>query len=308
MTDPAPAIPSLPPRPPQGHKGTFGSVAVIGGQVAPVRMIGGPALCAIAALRTGAGLVRLVMPEPILSAGLTIAPSATGWALTVDRESAVVPHLAAETFDRALAGCSCLAVGPGLGVSPGAEALALRAVGQTDRPVVVDADALNALAQTPAFEQDCRARAVFTPHPGEFTRLAAVLGVRADPVSPEERPRAAADLARRLGAVVVLKGAHTVVSDGLRTWIDDTADPVLATAGTGDVLTGVIAGLIAQYAPAHDAPAGLELYDCARLGVRIHATAAGVWRERHSADTGLLAQKLTECIPAALALHRGAPD
>lgn len=305
----APALPTLPPRDPRGHKGTFGTVAVVGGQTGATPMIGGPALAAVAALRTGAGLVRIVAPEPTLSAALIVAPSATGVSLPVDETGALIAHEAVAAFDRVLTAATVVAIGPGLGVSAGAVALSLRAVGQTQTPVVADADALNALAQTPDFARDIRAQAVLTPHPGEFARLAKPLGVTADPTLERERPIAAEQLAQRLGCVVVLKGAGTVVSDGQRTWVNETIDAALATGGTGDVLTGVISGLIAQHyrkptsagsrSLTSEALGGLSLFDCARLGVRAHALAAAIWRQRAGAEAGLLAMELAGCLPAA---------
>src|SRR5262249_28551276 len=136
---------------------------------------------------------------------------------------------------------------PGLGSGEGVKAASLRAVQREEIPVVVDADAINALADVPELVRDFRAAAVLTPHPGEYRRLAGSLGIRIDPVKPETRSDAAASLAQRLGCVVVLKGHQTVVSDGQRTWVNDTGGPELATAGTGDVLSGVIAGLAAQF-------------------------------------------------------------
>ena len=275
-----------------------------GGQVgdAPgdATMIGGPALSAIAALRAGAGLARLLMPQPILAAGLVIAPSATGLALPVDDRGAVVPHLAAEVFERALESCDCLAIGPGLGVSRPAEALALRAVGQSSCPVVVDADALNNLTNVRELHRDFKASAILTPHPGEFARLAKAMGITADAASDASRPGAAEQLAQRLGCIVVLKGARTIVSDGVQTWTNDAADAALATAGTGDVLTGLIAGLVAQFGPNQRSATGVSLFDLARIGVAAHATAAARWRDGHRASAGLLAIELADELPAAL--------
>lgn len=269
-------------------------------------MIGGPAFSAIAALRVGAGLVRLAMPAPVLLAGLTIAPSATGAALPVDENNQIVPHLGAEVFDQLVSRCDCLAIGPGLGVSPGASALLLRAVSQSNCPVVVDADALNNLAQTPALGHDFHARAILTPHPGEFARLADSLDIQADAVTPQARPDAAEKLAQRLGCIVVLKGAHTIVSDGQQTWVHAVENAALATAGTGDVLTGAIAGLVAQHLrpPQPCSPKEktktLTLYDCACLGVTAHSIAADLWQTDAHADAGLLAVELTRHLPAAI--------
>ncbi len=295
MTPAAADIPSLPARDQRGHKGTFGVVTVLGGQAGATPMIGSAALTGVAALRVGAGLLKIVAPAPVLPAILTVAPSATGIALAVEPDGSPVAHLGAETLDRALERCSCLAIGPGLGMSRGAAALSLRALGQQSVPVVADADALNAIAGMPDLARDMRARAVLTPHPGEFARIAAPLGVTAEPTLEHDRPRAAEQLAQRLGCVVVLKGAGTVVSDGQRTWVNDAADHALATAGTGDVLTGAIAGLIAQ----HDG--ALDLFDCARIAVVAHAHAARLWREKHKAPAGLLAMELADLLPEALA-------
>lgn len=306
---------SLPPRNPHGHKGDFGTLAVMGGQAGSTPMIGGPAFSALAAFRTGAGLVRLAMPAPVILAGLALAPSATGVALEVDEHDQIIPHLAAAAFDRLIEHCDCLAIGPGLGVSPGAAGLSLRAVSQTNLPVVVDADALNNLAQTPALGHDFHARAILTPHPGEYARLADSLGIDADAVTPDRRVDAAEQLAQRLGCVVVLKGANTVVTDGQQTWVNTSANSALATAGTGDVLTGVIASLVAQHAKRRGSGADdkgadrLTLFQCACLGVRAHSIAADLWRTDAHADAGLVASELTDRLPRAIQSFRpGARD
>lgn len=299
--------PALPRRDPRGHKGTFGTVAVVGGcarrssdadPASPV-MLGGPCFAAIAALRAGCGLVRLVLPEPLLVAGLSIAPGATGIALPVDHEGDLVPHQAAEIIDALVDEARCVAVGPGLGVSPGSTAAVLRAAGQDAAPIVLDADALNALAHVPDLQRDFRAAAVITPHVAEFERLAASLGVTIGPRDDHPaRATGAEQLAQRLGCVVVLKSSSTIVTDGHQTWAHDEPNPVLATAGTGDVLCGIIASLIAQHGIAAAAPALMRdpnkrsLFDCARLGVRAHALAARAWSRREQSSGGMLAQDL----------------
>ncbi|MCA9288103.1 MAG: NAD(P)H-hydrate dehydratase, partial [Phycisphaerales bacterium] len=231
----------LPARQPSGHKGTFGTVLVIGGCSAGTRrMIGAPALAALAALRAGAGLARLLVPAPILDAAIAVAPSATGHALAVDADGAIVPHLAAEAFDTHSSNANCLVVGPGLGDGPGPTALALRAVQHADVPVVVDADALNCLAALPDLTPDVRAAAILTPHPGEYRRLADALRIAHDPTDDNSRVPAAEALAQRLGVIVALKGARTVVSDGQQLWSHEGDNPALATGGSGDVLAGII--------------------------------------------------------------------
>ncbi|MBX3351922.1 MAG: NAD(P)H-hydrate dehydratase [Phycisphaeraceae bacterium] len=310
-------LPRLPARDARGHKGSFGTVGVVGGcALADSRMIGGPALAAIGALRAGCGLAKLAMPEGVLNAALTIAPSATGVALPTEDSGAIVPHEGARAFDALLRASDCVAIGPGMGAGEGVRALAFRAINQDDRPVVVDADAINALAELPEFHRDFRAMAALTPHPGEFRRLSQALGLDLDPIHPGTRADAAATLARTLGCVVVLKGAATVVSDGVRLWVSDAQNPALATAGTGDVLTGVVASFIAQFhkrpivagerTVTSEARGGLSLFDCARLAVAAHARAGALWVESRGATGGMLASELADALPRAVeALRAG---
>ncbi|MCW5766083.1 MAG: NAD(P)H-hydrate dehydratase [Phycisphaeraceae bacterium] len=309
MTAPL-GLPPLPKRDPAGHKGTFGTVAVVGGCSAGAsRMSGAPALAAAAALRAGAGLVRLFVPAPILDAAITICPAATGQAIPTDAAGAVEPHEAAAAIDRAASAADVLAVGPGLGVGPGPAALSLRAVQQHDVPVVIDADALNNLAEIPELTRDFHAAAVLTPHPGEYRRLADALNINADPADPAARPAAAEALAQRLGCIVVLKGAGSIITDGQRTIVNATGSAALATAGTGDVLTGLIAALVAQFvAPPAAHPAlrkanptkPLDLFQAAAWGVHLHGLAADLWVQARGASTGLLATELADFIPRAL--------
>lgn len=321
--------PVLPERDPHGHKGTFGTVVVVGGCAAArgQHMAGAPALVALGALRSGAGLAKLVCPEPVLPTAISIAPSATGIALPTDGAGTIVPHQAAALLDGLLESVDALAIGPGLGGGADAsdeaqhavESVCLRAIQQDRTPVVVDADALNALARVPDLARECRAPAVFTPHPGEFRRLAETLRIIQSPTEPGERRGAAETMAQRLGCVVVLKGAETVVSDGQRTWTCTRGHACLGTGGTGDVLTGVIAGLIAQFVrPADpllaklperarkalgggDGDDGkLDLFEAARAGVLAHAIAGERWAEQRGASGGLLAAELTDLLPACV--------
>jgi len=312
-------LPRLPARQRDSHKGTFGTVVVVGGSASDgIVMLGAPVLTALAALRTGCGLCKLATPAPLLAAALGLCPSATGLALPTDGDGRMQPHEAAAAMDRCIAHATCLAVGPGLGDSPGAQAVVLRAVQQDDKPVVLDADGLNALAAIADFRADFRAAAVLTPHPGEFKRLVSAMGIKGDLGLAQSRETAAQQLAQRLGAVVVLKGAGTVVTDGQRVWTNTIDHPCLATGGTGDVLTGIIASLIAQFVPSPQQtlfkakvpqmplPPGrpLDLYDAARLGVAIHGLAGAMWSRRNGADAGLLAQELTELLPRSVQAAR----
>lgn len=293
---------ALPARDPSGHKGTFGSVCVVAGNAAPPTvMLGSAALVALGALRAGASLCQVAAPQPLLPFVLEAVTSATGIALPVDEHGHLMPSGVAACLDMAAARAHVLAVGPGLGTSFAAQQVVIRLVShETVRPVVLDADALNCLALTPQFLQDFRARAVVTPHPAEYARLARALSLPEDAVTPAVREAAAERLAQRMAAVVVLKGHRTVVSDGARTWTCSHGNDVLAVGGSGDVLTGVVAGLLAQW------HSSLGLFECACLAVQAHALAGERWAARTGGTAGMLAQELAAEVPAVLPLLRGA--
>jgi len=324
VSDPAdslPSLPSLPSRDPRGHKGTFGTVAVVGGcAAAGAAMLGAPVLAARGALRSGVGLVRLVMPDALLTPAIQMLPSATAVGLPTGAAGRIVGHEAAAVLDELLEYVDAFVVGPGLGpadiAGDGVYALVLRLLGQAEKPVVVDADGINALAGLSDFGKDVRAASVFTPHPGEYRRLAETLGLTADAIDPEKRVDAAEAMAQRLGAVVALKGAGTVVSDGQRSWTCARGHAAMATAGTGDVLSGVIGGLIAQFVAAGPRMMGpiemprpkgkpLDLFDATRLGVELHARAGEAWADRQGADAGLLASELADMVPGVMKGMRG---
>lgn len=272
-------VPPPPKRPDDGHKGTFGTVVVVGGSAT---MIGAPAICARAAFRAGAGLVKLAAPPAVLTHAIVIEPGATGIALQGEVREQVAAIEEADSDGEAV-----LAVGPGLGQAPQAGDLVMALLGGR-RAVVLDADGLNLLAKSK--RKLSGTPAVLTPHPGEFKRLAAGLGITQNPVDENQRPAAAIALARAHQAVVVLKGRRTVVTDGKKLYVNTTGNPALATAGTGDVLTGIIASLIAQ---------GMNRFDAAVLGVRAHGRAADQWSAAHG-RRGLLARHLADLVPAAL--------
>lgn len=310
------SIPPLPPRPVGGHKGTFGRVGVVGGSAqADPRMVGAPALAAIGAVRAGCGLVKIAAPGPILDAVLTLAPFATGLALPTDAGGGLTSPGSAERFDEMAAQSDALVVGPGLGRSDGARAMVLRAVLQEDAPAVLDADGLNLLCAVPEFWRDIRAGLVLTPHPGEAGRLMESLSIRGDPAgSEDQRVDACVSIARRLGCVVVLKGAGTVVSDGLRAWTCRSGHPCLGTGGTGDVLAGVIGGLVAGLvaglsagprAGLAPAAAGWDLFGRVQAAVQAHAAAGEAWARANDASGGMAPGDLAGLIPAQIERLRG---
>ncbi len=293
------APPTLPPRAEEGHKGTFGTTLIVGGAVVPRIMPGGAALAARAALRSGCGLATLAVPRSLALAVATITPEATVAPLEIDADV----HDGAIDAVRSLATeAHAVVIGPGIGHPAGIERLVDVAVDLEDRPRVVDADALNALAASG--RDRLRGPIILTPHPGEWSRLARAVGVEQDPLHDAGRPAAAAALARRFDAgggpvVVVLKGARTIVADGERWWCCDQPNPALATAGSGDVLAGVIGGLLAQFHPRPGARAidwTCDAFEVARMGVALHAAAGRAWSVARG-DAGLLAGELADAVP-----------
>jgi NAD(P)H-hydrate epimerase len=320
----SPEPPPLPRRDPAGHKGTFGTVVVIGAcchhqpdddHTTHPSMLGGACFTAVAALRAGCGLAKLLIPDPLVPAALTIAPSATAFAIPVDHTTGdIIPHRAASVIDHACRTASAAVIGPGLGISRGAIAATLRLLAQPELPVIADADAISCMAEVEDIAPDINAPLILTPHPGEFARIAKSLGLSADLSSPTARTAAVEHLARRLGSVVVLKSDTTIVSDGHATWTHHRPNPVLATAGSGDVLAGILAALIAQHVRPHiplgsftkasQHQGGLSLYDAARLAVAIHADAAALWHADTGASGGMLALELADRIPRAVEARR----
>ncbi|MBW3568554.1 NAD(P)H-hydrate dehydratase [Candidatus Parcubacteria bacterium] len=255
----------LPPRPAKGHKGTFGSLAVVGGQINDDKiMLGSAAFAAKAGIRSGVGLVYFAAARAVLNQLIQMVPQAIG--VNLDQLGKSVKS-------------SALVIGPGLGVSQATVEL-MGKVLPLGRPTVVDADGLNTLAQQPDLLDLIHKHCVLTPHPKEFERLAKAAAVKT-----------ADELAGKLGCCVVLKGDKTLVTDGQKSWLNNTANPALATGGTGDVLAGLIGGLLAQYAPKR-----LSVFECACLGVQIHSEAGLAWKAKHGSG-GLLIDELINLIP-----------
>jgi len=251
-------LPTLPPRPDESHKGSFGSVLIVAGSRG---MSGAAALSGQGALRGGAGLVTVAVPAGIAGIVATIEPSYLTLALPEDDGGKISRLAAAEILGR-LNDRTAAAIGPGWGKSADLTELAHVLYTSVEIPLVVDADALNALAALPAgFPKPPTAAArIVTPHPGEFSRLT---GTDTKTVQAD-RQTLAAEFARTHGVIVVLKGHETVVTDGERVAINTTGNSGMATGGTGDVLTGLITALLAQ---------GMSSFDAAHLGVHLHGLA-----------------------------------
>jgi NAD(P)H-hydrate epimerase len=247
----------LPDRPHDAHKGTFGKIVVIAGSVG---YTGAAALTAASALRSGAGLVTLGVPaslNDILEAKLTEVitrplPETAGRALSADALPAAREMLAA---------ADAAAVGPGVSRDPGTQELVRAIVAEIDLPCVVDADGLNALSPEAVGARTGSAPLVLTPHPGEMSRLSG----RAVGDVQSRRDEVAREVAERARATVLLKGEATVVADADgQVYINPTGNSGLASGGTGDVLTGIVAALLGR---------GLSGIEAGALGAYIHGAA-----------------------------------
>lgn len=274
-------LPALPPRPDDAHKGTFGTLLILGGST---QMIGAPMLAARSAYRAGCGLVQVAMPQAVLAAALSIVPEATGLGLQGDSQDA-------HRFRNAMQRAGALVAGPGLGQEPQAAAL-LRAVYSSDLPAVLDADALNLLAAMETWPSDFRVPAVFTPHSGEMKRLLKHLARSTLPDGEPARIELCGHAARTLGGTVLFKGRRTVISDGRRYRVNATGDNSLAKAGTGDVLSGLIGSLLAQ---------GMSPFDAAVCGAHYHGlagAAAGRTRRARAVMAMDVAEHLADVMDA----------
>jgi NAD(P)H-hydrate epimerase len=179
--------------------------------------------------------------------------------------------------------------GPGLGRSPGLTALVARLYQHLAQPMVVDADALNALSAQPRILAHPGGPRIFTPHAGEFARLLGVAGVPDD-----QRQARSVEFAARCGVVLVLKGHRTLITDGRQQAINPTGNPGMATGGTGDVLTGLITALACQH---------LSPFDAARLGVYLHGLAGDLAAEELGQES-LIARDLIRFLPVAFKAYR----
>ena len=258
-------LPKLALRKADSHKGDYGRVLVIGGSRG---MAGAPALAGMAALRSGAGLVTVAVPRSIQATVASFEPSymTLGFGGTaydhhlIECKAEIIE--AAEPMD-------VVALGPGLGRDPSTWQLVCELYQTLPQPMVVDADALNALAGSPLRLERSGGVRILTPHPGEFRRLSGFNIER----ETDQRCRQVVELCERdvIGrTLVVLKGCHTVIASRGHFAVNATGNPGMATGGTGDCLTGLIAALIGQ---------GLSPFDASRLGTHVHGLAGDLAAE-----------------------------
>ncbi len=275
----------LPPRPFGSHKGTFGHLVVLAGSEGKT---GAAALAAEGGLRAGAGLVTAACPaslNDILEVKLTEAmtlplPEAAG--------VRAVGRQALAALREFMTDKTALALGPGLGTHPETQELVCHLVRHLPQPVVIDADGVNCLGRDPQSLKEAAGPRILTPHPGEMARF-----LKSTPKEVQARRlEVAREVAAQYGIYVVLKGAQTVVAapDG-RLSLNPTGNPALASGGTGDVLTGLIGGYLAQR---------LDPWDAARLGVYLHGLAAD-YLVKEARVQGLIAGDLVNVFPEMLA-------
>jgi ADP-dependent NAD(P)H-hydrate dehydratase / NAD(P)H-hydrate epimerase len=280
---------NLPARPDRAHKGDFGRLLVVAGSL---EYPGAAVLAALGAMRAGVGVVRVATADSVAARLAGSVPELTWMALDEEAPGLIAPggwrRLTTEVREY-----DALVIGPGLGRQAATQRRARQLIGAVSLPTVVDADALNALASEARWWPSIRASLVLTPHPGEFARLA---GAVPDAADDDARAEAAAEAAARWQQVVVLKGARTVVAEpGGEIYRADVATPALSTAGSGDILSGVIGAFLAGGAPPIAAAA------CA---VAVHG-AAGLIAADRIGSAGVMARDVANLLPEAIAQLRG---
>ncbi len=279
---------NLPARRAEDHKGRFGRVLVVAGSPG---MCGAGCLAALGAQKAGAGLITLALPAGSAMVGELFRASIMSAALADDACGTISLRALPQVENLAKNANAC-AVGPGLGTAQETIEAVWRWTRSLGLPVILDADALNALSRQTAALKAREAPAVITPHPGEMARLtgASTAGVQAD------RSGVAAGFAKEYGVVTVLKGHRTVVADGERIYVNMTGNAGMAAGGMGDVLTGIITSMAGM---------GMDCFDAASLGVFVHGLAGDIAAAEVS-RTSLAPEDLIEKLPEVFArLERG---
>jgi len=288
------------PRPAAANKGNFGHVLVVGGTLGTAGgKSGAPALAALGALRAGAGLVTAAVPAPALAVVAAVAPELMTWPLAATPAGCIAAkNLAPESLSGLMDGKTVLVIGPGMGQSPETVKFTNGLLKATKIPAVIDADALNILAAEPALPAKlAKGRTlVLTPHPGEMARLAGITVAKVQ----ANRLEVARKFAQRTGVTLVLKGWRTLIAhpDG-RVAVNTSGNPGMAKGGSGDLLTGLIAGLLAQYTE--------ETARAVETAVYLHGLAADLAVRRDDEHT-LLAADILSYLAQAFRFHSRGPN
>lgn len=276
-------VPKLPVRQADSHKGDFGKVCIIAGSTG---FSGAAAIAGKAALRAGSGLVRLAVPKNILPIVAAIEPCYTIIPLT-EELTGKIGSKAINAILKAVAENDVISFGPGVGVSAGVKAVLENLLRLEGIRLVIDADGLNNLAALRNWPDMCKANLILTPHPGEMKRLWSGLLREAMPADKQAVAVAFSKAAKN--AVIVLKGCGTVVTDTEKVYVNTTGNSGMATAGAGDVLTGIIAAICGQ---------GLNNFDASVLAVYIHGLAADL-AAKDKGQISLIATDIIDYLPCA---------
>ena len=277
MSDP---LPQLETRDSDAHKGDFGRALLIGGSRG---MTGAIALAGTSALRSGAGLVTLGVPDPCVETVAAIEPSYMTVPLPAN-EYGQISGAARDDILRHAQSKTALAFGPGLGQADELRELAAWLYTNLPQPIVIDADGLNVLAGQDNVLRKAAGPRILTPHPGELARL-----MGGNRQNRDRQIEAAVALAMQCEIIVVLKGHRTLITDGHEQHFNETGNPGMATGGSGDVLTGVVTGLLCQ---------GLSPLNAARLGVHVHGR-AGDLATAETGQVSMIASDLIDTLPWA---------
>lgn len=232
----------LPERKTDAHKGDFGRILLLCGSVG---YTGAAALAAMGALRCGAGLVYLGVPESIYA--IEAVKLTEAMVFPLPEQDGKLSEAALPEVLRRLPQMDALVMGPGLGQSFGVQAVVRSVLENAECPVVLDADGINMIAQHKDILRERHHSTILTPHPGEFLRIC--------PGAGEDRIAEATAFAREYGCILLLKGHETVITDGETVYVNPTGNPGMATGGSGDVLSGMIGGLLGQKIPDLEAAA-----------------------------------------------------
>jgi len=283
LITPRELAPLIGPRPAASNKGNFGHVLVIGGSLGKS---GAAAMAGMAALRSGAGLSTVVVPKSILSTVAGFHPELMTEPLA-ETKAGSISLRALRGLEKLAESMTVLAIGPGISRVPETSKLVRALVKKQNLPVVLDADGLNAFAGH-ASELNGKGRSpIITPHPGEMARL---LGSTVAAVQ-RDRINVARTFARKHQVIVVLKGHRTLIADsGGEVWVNTTGNPGMATGGTGDILTGMVAGLVAQNPK--------RILEAVIAAVYLHGLAGDVAREQMG-EHSLVATDLVRTLPEA---------
>ena len=267
-------------RSPEAHKGDFGHIFILAGSV---RFSGAAVLCAGGALRSGAGLVTLGIPKSLITPVIKIKPKEAMILPLAETKEGTLSLSAFRKLKDFCKNISVLVVGPGLSQNKSTQALARKVISKINKPMVIDADGFNALSGGLKIPQDT----ILTPHPGEMARL---LWVSVKKIQ-SERIKAAVTFAKRHRVILALKGHNTVVADYKgNLYVNKTGNPGMATAGSGDVLTGMIAAFLGQK---------LNAFEAAKYAVYLHGL-AGDLAAREKTQLSLIASDIIDYIPKAI--------